>query len=213
MAPLLSRATHPERVRRTSESASRQLRCRSILSAPISSATVAPPLRRFASARSHLRRRRSHPGILQERSSWGHAATTARVRRRHTGCRSRVIAPHSSRQPACRPPRATISSCASVRRAKDSHDGLFSALKLAYPHDHYSSLTLRPTGQATRFLLQMLTKAARPRRRVDRSSPRLANTLHLSPSRRLSQLDSGVTSGLSKCSRRVRQQAHPRCRE
>lgn len=70
MAPLLSRATHPERVRRTSESASRQLQCRSVLSARVSRATAAPLLRRFASARSRLRRRRSHPSILEERCWW-----------------------------------------------------------------------------------------------------------------------------------------------
>ncbi len=61
----------PERVRRTSESTSRQLQCRTVLSAHYSSATVAPLIRRFASARSRLRRRRSHPGILQKRCSWG----------------------------------------------------------------------------------------------------------------------------------------------
>ena len=79
------------------------------LSARVSRATVAPPLRRFASARSFLRRRRSHPSILQERCSWGRPVTSACFHRRHAGRRSRVIAPHSSRQPACRPPRLTIS--------------------------------------------------------------------------------------------------------
>ena len=37
------------------------------------------------------------------------AITSARFPRRHAGCRSRVIATHSSRQPACRPPRLTKS--------------------------------------------------------------------------------------------------------
>jgi len=36
----------------------------------------------------------------------GRAVTSARFRRRHAGRRSRVIAPHSTRQPACRPPPA-----------------------------------------------------------------------------------------------------------
>ena len=37
------------------------------------------------------------------------AIMSARFHRRHAGRRSRVIAPRSSRQPACRPPRLTIS--------------------------------------------------------------------------------------------------------
>jgi len=109
---------HPERVRRTGESASRQLQVNASVSQRRSGATVAPLIRRFASARSRLRRRRSHPSILQGTLLVGRAVTSAHFHRRHAGCRSRVIAPHSSRQPACRPPGATISSCAGAQHAK-----------------------------------------------------------------------------------------------
>jgi len=79
----------PERVRRTCESASRQLRCILIAFPRCSRATVAPLLRRFASARSHLRRRSSHPSILQERCPW---------RARSCRCVSTAVAPIADRE-------------------------------------------------------------------------------------------------------------------
>jgi len=117
VAPLLSRATRPERVRRTSESASRQLQ------STVGFRTRLERNCRAAASQIRLGALPPAPTPLTPEHSSGTlsvacAITSAHFHRRHAGCRSRVIAPHSSRQPACRPPRLTISFLRKyVRRA------------------------------------------------------------------------------------------------
>jgi len=66
------------------------------ISARVLSETVAPLLRSFASPRSRLRRRRSHPSILEGRSSWGMRS------RRHV---STAVTPVADRESLRRTPR------------------------------------------------------------------------------------------------------------
>jgi len=123
---------------------------RSVASVRVSRATVAPPLRRFASARYRLRRRRSRPSILQERRPW-----CARSRR-HV---STAVTPVADRESLLRTrrgnrragrPRATFHPAQAPAAPKTRMVASFSASKPTVPSDRYPSLHV-PLGIAPTY--------------------------------------------------------------
>jgi hypothetical protein len=132
----------------------------------ISVTPVAVPQRRFWSFRVQLsrccfadlpQRAPACAGAAHTRASLrdaarGDARSRRRVvHRRHAGCRSGVVAPHSPRQPTV--PAGRPDDDLVLREweayAKDSHAGLFSTPKSAVSLDHYPNLAVTPTREAS----------------------------------------------------------------